>query len=125
MNGLFAGKARRFKSKPYKGWIERAGLMASPQAHVRFDGPVRLTIGLGAPDKRRRDVSNYIKAPEDFMVRSAVLADDSQVMDVRAYWASDVENGCRIEIEALDYMETSNVASKQKVIHREPPTTRV
>ena len=102
-NNLFAGKARRFPSKAYKAWKEEAAMaLMQQQPLMQFSVPVKLTIGLARPDKRRRDPSNYIKAPEDFLVNPAeILSDDSQVHDVRAYWAHDVDSGCRLEIEVL------------------------
>ena len=106
VNGLYAGKARRYLSPRYKAWIaeaEYAWWRQSPSLSLptKFTGPVKLTIAAARPDKRKRDISNIIKAPEDFLVRCGVLLDDSQVEDVRAYWSTDVECGIRVEIESM------------------------
>lgn len=101
-NNLFAGKARRFPSRAYRDWQAEAYSALLRQMPCRhFVGPVTMILALGKPDRRRRDVSNYIKAVEDFIVKPAgILSDDEQVQDVRAYWCPEVV-GCRVEIEAM------------------------
>ena len=40
---------------------------------------LHVAITLHAPDKRRRDVDNYLKAPLDALTHAGVWADDSQI----------------------------------------------
>lgn len=101
VNNLFfnvAGRGR-VKTDAYKVWQEVAGwtLMASrPGPGIR--GPVSLDIICQRKDKRRRDLSNLIKATEDLLVLHGMIEDDSKVCDLRIRWGQ-VE-GCVVTIEA-------------------------
>ena len=102
VNNLFVNHPRtrgRFSSKAYKAWKAEAARAFAIQAPVsHFDGPVVLILSLGIPDKRRRDLSNYIKAVEDSVVAAGILDDDSQVVELSVRWDEQIV-GCRIEIE--------------------------
>jgi len=52
-------------------------------------------------DKRKRDVTNLLKAPEDLLVKHGIIeADDGSIVRrVEAFWTTEVE-GVRITIEA-------------------------
>ncbi len=98
-NHLFAGKARRHLSKSYKAWRTEAGWTLNEQEPIaRFTGPVSLTMALGRPDKRRRDISNFVKAVEDLLVTHNIIRDDSDVHRLLVYWTGGVV-GVRVEIE--------------------------
>jgi crossover junction endodeoxyribonuclease RusA len=102
VNNLFAGKGRRFPSMNYKNWQAEAALALAAQGPLpSFAGKVALTFTFGRPDNRRRDLFNYVKAPEDALVRHGILVDDSLVEFGAVKWAPDV-TGCRVEIEALE-----------------------
>ncbi len=62
-----------------------------------FDTPVETKYIFSIKDKRRRDISNFIKAPEDFLVRWGVLKDDCLVEKLSAEWTHG-EPGVYIEI---------------------------
>jgi crossover junction endodeoxyribonuclease RusA len=49
-------EGRAILSKAYREWIAEAGLELMRQRPKRYDGPVALSIELGPPDKRRRDL---------------------------------------------------------------------
>lgn len=106
-NGLFSGKARRFKSDGYKAWLKEAEADLLFQKYTdglkwkNHKGKVRLSILLKAPDKRQRDCSNYIKAVEDFLVSQGIIAgDDSRyVQSVYVEWKNDMRAGCFVVIE--------------------------
>lgn len=101
-NNLFAGKERRHKSEAYKAWLWEAEYQFRQQQvpMKHYARPVKLQIALGRPDRRKREPSNYIKAPEDFLVRMGMIMDDSQVEDVRAYWCPETV-GARLLIEPI------------------------
>jgi len=98
---LFVNNRRtggRFPSKRYKEWQEEAARALKDQAAVpAFKGPVELSFQFGRPDKRKRDLMNLIKAPEDFLVRHGFIEDDSLVQKVSAEWTADT-NGVLIGI---------------------------
>ena len=89
VNGLFAGKSRRFKSRAYRSWITAAGWEIARQRVRAAPGPVDISIALRPPDKRGRDADNYIKAILDLIVSHSLLPDDSagHVQSVMATWA--------------------------------------
>lgn len=102
-NNLFASlkSGRRIKSESYRVWEREADFQLMQQKPLPyFDNPVMLTLHLGKPDKRKRDVSNTIKAVEDMLVTAGVLKDDELVHDVRARW-DDTVQGCMCEITPL------------------------
>ena len=88
---------RRFKTKTYEAWLKLADSEVSLAVSHRFDDLVALKLTLCKPDKRKRDVSNFIKAVEDLLVRHGVIRDDSYVHSVSATWSDDIE-GCVVEI---------------------------
>ena len=58
------------------------------QAPEPIKGAVMLEILLGRPDRRRRDLSNYIKALEDALVQHELIEDDSMVQALSMTWGS-------------------------------------
>jgi crossover junction endodeoxyribonuclease RusA len=91
-NNLFAnargGRGGRFPTKAYKAWRDRAAVAIRRQAPAGIKGPVTLDIQLGRPDRRRRDLSNYIKALEDALVQHGLIEDDSMVQTLLVEWGS-------------------------------------
>lgn len=77
-----AGKKRRFKDQKYCDWITLATLHVNQQKREFYNEGLPLEKGyrfnLYVPkwDNRVRDITNYIKAAEDLMVRCGVVLDD-------------------------------------------------
>ncbi len=100
-NNLFAGKTKRFPSRRYKAWREEAVRIVVAQRPLpSFNAPVAITLSIGRPDKRKRDLDNLFKAPLDLLVEAGILADDCLIHRLSASWAPDVV-GCRVEIEQM------------------------
>lgn len=57
-------------------------------------GPLTVQIEAWAPDRRKRDLDNILKATLDALTHAGAIEDDSQVWDLRIYWAS--ENGQKL-----------------------------
>jgi crossover junction endodeoxyribonuclease RusA len=51
-------------------------------------GPLSVQIEAWAPDRRKRDLDNILKATLDALTHAGAMGDDSQVWDLRIYWAS-------------------------------------
>lgn len=101
VNGLFDGMGkRRFISDAYKAWRLEAGVELMRQRPKPVAGQVVLLFEFQEKDKRKRDVTNFLKAPEDLLVQHGLIeADDcSVVREVRAKWSADVD-GVRITIQ--------------------------
>ena len=100
-NNLFAGRTKRFPSRRYKAWREEAAQIVAAQRPLpSFNAPVAITLSIGRPDRRKRDLDNLFKAPLDLLVEFGILRDDHLVHRLSASWDSDVV-GCRIEIEQM------------------------
>ena len=100
-NNLFAnqrgGRGGRFPTRQYKAWRERAAVAIRRQAPAPIPGAVMLNIELGRPDRRRRDLSNYIKALEDALVQHGLIEDDSMVQRLSVSWGSSPGATLRVE----------------------------
>lgn len=75
VNQIYGGGSgqKRFPSKKYKSW-----LASCPKLHpAQIDYPVNMEYIFSWPDNRDRDISNYIKGAEDYIVKSGVLKDDN------------------------------------------------
>lgn len=100
-NNLFInGSKGRFRSQKYADWIAEAGWELARQRPLKVAGPVDLVFHFqDGRDKRKRDVTNLIKAPEDLLVKHGIIeADDNTIVrSVTAFWA-DTAVGVEITI---------------------------
>lgn len=60
-------------------------------------GPLAVSIVAHAPDGRRRDLDNLLKAPLDALTHAGAWEDDSQISDLRIMWGEPSKPG-RLEI---------------------------
>lgn len=98
VNGLFAGKSRRYKSDKYEAWIKEAGRAVIQQnVMAKFNKPVAVAYRFGKPDKRKRDLDNLFKGPNDFLVALGIIEDDSLIHQLSGEWGDIV--GCVVLIE--------------------------
>ena len=105
-HGWVDGKPRRFSSARAKSWgrtaLQIIGYDRTLPKPIRT--PVTIEIALTAPDRRRRDASNYIKAVEDALVKARVLTDDSHlvVRSITSRWEepSRKDAGVKVTIRA-------------------------
>src|SRR4051812_39161667 len=104
VNNLFInGKSGRFRSQKYDSWIMEAGNEILRQRPKRIEGPVNLLFEFQeGQDRRPRDISNLIKAPEDLLVKHGLIqADDNSIVrSVSAKWSAEVE-GVRVTVESI------------------------
>jgi len=70
-----------------------AAVLSTTRGSRKFLGPVRVTIVACAPDKRRRDLDNLLKATLDSMQAAGVYDDDSQVHEINMRWGERVKDG--------------------------------
>ena len=69
-----------------------------------FAGEVTIDIFVSQTN-RKEDISNRIKAVEDFLVSSKIIQDDSFVASISCTWDSDLENECCINIHNYERVE--------------------
>lgn len=100
-NNLFVnGSKGRFPSQKYEDWKQEAGWILASQRPAKVTGPVVLFFHFqDGKDKRKRDVTNFIKAAEDLLVTHKIIeADDNTIVrGVEAYW-DDTVTGVKIVI---------------------------
>lgn len=76
-NNLFFNlpKGGRAETQRYRAWQVEAGWRMKEQTIERLEpGPVEMTVSV--PFNARRDLSNHLKAIEDFVVKQGILVDD-------------------------------------------------
>lgn len=85
-NNLFlnVGK-RRVRTKRYDAWRVAAAEILKPVAQP-FTGPYRMLMIVERPDRRARDLSNFIKAVEDALVTAGWVRDDSDCAAIGIEW---------------------------------------
>ena len=88
--------------------------------NMGFTGPVELWLYYAAPDKKKRDLDNVLKAVLDGITYSGVIIDDSQVVSIHAYKGrlNREDPHCLVQIVALDKEdreETPDVADSGEI----------
>ena len=120
-NNMFVNGSRgRFRSQKYDEWIKEAGWELARQRPSKFVGPVVLLFHFqDGQDKRKRDVTNLIKAPEDLLVKHGIIeADDNSIVrGVEAYWNAAVE-GVQITIESVSNRVPEKASPETKTNER-------
>ena len=66
---------------------------------VRVEGPLKVTIEAFRPDRRKRDLDNLFKATLDSLTHAGVWEDDSQIVDLRIYWAPILGGMLKVTVE--------------------------
>jgi crossover junction endodeoxyribonuclease RusA len=102
-NNLFVNKKKggRYRSKGYEAWRAEAGWILKSQRPEHITGVVNVTIELGKPDNRRRDLDNLNKPILDLLVDHWVIDDDSMIQKLTTKWAPELI-GCRVRVEQSD-----------------------
>jgi crossover junction endodeoxyribonuclease RusA len=75
--------------------------IADATCNKRVEGNLKVTIEAWRPDKRRRDLDNLFKAALDALAHAGVYDDDSQIVDLRIYWAPTIGGMLKVKIEEL------------------------
>lgn len=89
----------RVKTQRYLTWLRAAGNEVLMQRQKPIAGYVVLNIQLGKPDKRKRDLSNLIKACEDLLVQHGLIEDDSMVAKLTIQWNPYLQKGaCKVDV---------------------------
>jgi crossover junction endodeoxyribonuclease RusA len=67
----------------------------------RITGDLKVTIEAFRPDERRRDLDNLLKSTLDALAHAGLYEDDSQIKDLRIYWAAEKGGKLNITIEEM------------------------
>lgn len=71
------------------------------QGAVHFEKPLKVVIEAWRPDRRRRDLDNLLKASLDALSAAGVFEDDSQIVDLRIYWADAIGGMLKVKVSEL------------------------
>lgn len=91
VNGAFKMHNGARLSKAYRAWRDAAGLELLSQRPQKHGGRVHVSIAFRAPDRRRRDIDNLLKAVLDLCVKHGVIVDNSNryVAGIAADWVDE------------------------------------
>lgn len=83
----------RVKTGEYKAWQADA-LEAVLTGGVKgaIEGQYAIHVEIDRPDRRRRDLSNLLKAIEDFAVQQRYVEDDSLCTSIKMKWTDAIED---------------------------------
>lgn len=94
-NGVFiSAKGKKFRA-------HTADMVHAQLPDVHFDQKLHLTIVLHMPDRRTRDLDNYLKALLDALTKAGLWDDDSQVDQLEVY-RGEIVTGGRVRMEICD-----------------------
>ncbi len=88
------------RTPTYATWFRAAGNRLNEQHPGKVKGEYELTVLLGKPDRRKRDLDNTIKSLSDLLVEHGIIDDDSFARKITLEWSSDV-TGARVTVTAL------------------------
>lgn len=64
-----------------------------------YEGKMKVEIEAWRPDNRRRDLDNLLKAALDACTHAGVWADDSNIIDLRIYWAEHIGGMLKVTVK--------------------------
>lgn len=88
------------KGREYREAVAEQIILQKKVCHYKKS--LRVVIEAYRPDNRRRDLDNLLKATLDALTHSAVYEDDSQIVDLRIYWATTIGGMLKVKIEELN-----------------------
>lgn len=66
-----------------------------------YTGKLRVQIEAFRPDNRRRDLDNLLKAVLDGCTHAGVWEDDSNIVDLRIYWAETIGGMLKVKVSEV------------------------
>ena len=91
---IISAKGRDYR----KAVIEQVQIQGG---ETHYLGKLCVEIEAYRPDKRRRDLDNLLKAVLDGCTHAGVWADDSNIVDLRIYWAATIGGMIKLSVREL------------------------
>jgi len=66
-----------------------------------YTGKLRVQIEAFRPDNRQRDLDNLLKAVLDGCTHAGVWEDDSNIVDLRIYWAESIGGMLKVKVSEV------------------------
>jgi crossover junction endodeoxyribonuclease RusA len=95
---LISAKGRQFRSAVIASVIEQLHRFPKPRAD-----DLDVSLVLYPPDKRRRDLDNYLKALLDALTHAGVWQDDSQLQRLLVEWGPLTKDG-KVKITISEFI---------------------
>jgi crossover junction endodeoxyribonuclease RusA len=87
---ILSTKGRKYKEEVLK-------LLGTERASLK--GPIKCTYTFYRGDRRRYDISNYVKVIEDCLTECKYWVDDSQVIEIHIFKGDVCKTNPRVDIE--------------------------
>ena len=84
-----------------KGKEYRESVKAAVGASEGLSGRLKLTVSAHAPDKRKRDLDNILKALLDSLEEAGVYADDNQIDELHVFRKQPIKGG-QVIVEIME-----------------------
>lgn len=94
-------KRGRHKTAAYKAWEQLAGL-GIKDSHRQSLGPYSIAIALRPPNKRARDIDNFVKCVSDLLVAHGVVKDDQYCRRLSMCWNESMEHECVVIVQPAE-----------------------
>jgi crossover junction endodeoxyribonuclease RusA len=91
---IISAKGREYR----KSVIDQVQLQGGAN---NYQGKLCVEIEAYRPDKRKRDLDNLLKAVLDGCTHAGVWEDDSNIVDLRIYWADTVGGMIKVHVREL------------------------
>jgi len=91
---IISAKGREYRTAA----IEQVRLQGGAN---NYKGKLCVEIEAFRPDKRRRDLDNLLKATLDACTAAGVWEDDSNIVDLRIYWADTIGGMIKVHVREL------------------------
>lgn len=87
------------EGRSYRKAVADQVLIQSGAKH--YTGKLCVEIEAYRPDNRRRDLDNLLKAVLDGCTHASVWEDDSNIVDLRIYWAESIGGMLKVKVSEL------------------------
>ena len=87
------------KGREYRKSV--AEQVAEQDSAKQYAGKMRVEIEAWRPDNRRRDLDNLLKAVLDGCTHAGVWEDDSNIVDLRIYWAENIGGMLKVKVSEV------------------------
>lgn len=85
--------------RKYRAAVAEQILVQRMAKHISIK--VNVEIEAWRPDNRKRDLDNLLKAVLDALKHAGVYEDDSLIVDLRIYWASEIAGMLKVRIKEI------------------------
>lgn len=91
-----------YRSEEYTNWRKKTLWEVGLQAKFgKIQGGYNLFVIVERPDKRKRDLDNFIKAINDILSASGIIEDDHLCQSISMKWGGS-GSLCHVTVEAAD-----------------------